>query len=433
MYSFTKELYDLNGNIKFKKLNILGSGGFGDVYLVEDVTSHIKYVAKVPSILSGKSNKELNQIKIKKIYNEYNILERIRKANIKNIVSVYKLIKQPLNQNQKKDLEGIDNIPILILEFVEGITLEDYVLNKPTYLEERKVIKILVELAKTLKEVHRIGIIHRDLKPANILVNEMPNSELKFKIIDFGISSYYDTHTNYKKITTMSGTMSYSAPEQMEQGIISPSSDVFSLGAVGFFLLTKKDPHARAKFDPSEDRPDVSKRLSLIIKKATWPDYRKRFPLMEDFISILVNKNKDQETYGRIIYDGKSFELNKPLIKIGRKIENNSNNNNIEIDIAVQERCSRDHKFISKLHCVIERKRKGLYILKDRSKNGTYFLDNRGIWSEIPKQGLILYNRFWLIALGYSKHPTVYQDRFGNNILNGPYRVIEYRPPQSVT
>ncbi len=103
-------------------------------------------------------------------------------------------------------------------------------------LPQRRVVEVLFACAKALDYAHGLDIIHRDIKPSNILV--MPDGTPK--IIDFGVAVHSLTGT--QTVSGLVGSPSYMAPEQVKEGTATPRSDIYSLGVVGYELLTGKRP-----------------------------------------------------------------------------------------------------------------------------------------------------------------------------------------------
>ncbi|MCA8923344.1 MAG: serine/threonine protein kinase [Planctomycetes bacterium] len=166
--------------------------------------------------------------------------------------------------------------PYLLTEYVGGGNLEALMQRGRPSLEEAR--RLLTELAQGLAAIHAAGIVHRDLKPSNVLLT----AEGKVKIADFGLS-FEPSADSLTGSGAMLGTPAYMAPEALKgERIRAPSADVYSLGLLGYELLTGSLPHEAESFpafahqrmhsrqcDPREKNPEVPRALAEVICHAT--------------------------------------------------------------------------------------------------------------------------------------------------------------------
>jgi serine/threonine-protein kinase len=131
--------------------------------------------------------------------------------------------------------------PFIVLELVEGETLADR-LKREGSLDVAATAAIVRQVAEALDYAHGQGVIHRDVKPANLMVA----SDGTVQLTDFGIARSADDPTTITKPGAVVGTLAYIAPEVIEGGTITPASDIYSLGAVAYEMLTG-DPPFRAE------------------------------------------------------------------------------------------------------------------------------------------------------------------------------------------
>ncbi|MGW1543539.1 Stk1 family PASTA domain-containing Ser/Thr kinase [Streptomyces sp. NPDC002309] len=124
----------------------------------------------------------------------------------------------------------------LAMEYVSGCTLRD-VLRERGALQPRAALDILEPVLAALGAAHRAGFVHRDMKPENVLIGD----DGRVKVADFGLVRSVDTVT--QTTGSVLGTLSYLAPEQIEQGSADPRVDVYACGVVLYEMLTGGKPH----------------------------------------------------------------------------------------------------------------------------------------------------------------------------------------------
>jgi serine/threonine protein kinase len=137
-----------------------------------------------------------------------------------NVVSVY-------------DAGDADGRPFIVMEYVPGTSLAEAGRLAPI-----RVVELGVQACTGLQHAHDAGLVHRDVKPANLLVRE----DGVLKVADFGIARAAES-TRHTQAGTLLGTAAYLAPEQIAGADATPASDVYSLGAVLYELLTGRPPY----------------------------------------------------------------------------------------------------------------------------------------------------------------------------------------------
>lgn len=131
----------------------------------------------------------------------------------------------------------------IVMEFVDGVTLQDYISGSKT-LSCNQIVDVIYQCAKGLDYVHRQGVIHRDIKPGNIMLS----SEGEVKIMDFSIA-HVDVGLG-EPDTDIQGSPMYMPPEQLsEEKRLVFQSDIYSLGAVMYALLARKAPFKASNLD----------------------------------------------------------------------------------------------------------------------------------------------------------------------------------------
>jgi eukaryotic-like serine/threonine-protein kinase len=189
-----------------------------------------------------------------------------------------------------------DGRHFIVFEYVEGRSLKELV-EETGPLPVRRALEIALEVAGALAFAHRAGIVHRDVKPQNVLLN----GDGKAKVTDFGIARSLDVEHGMTKTGTVLGTSNYIAPEQASGDIVSPQTDVYSLGVVLFELLTGKLPFEGENFvqiamkhinesppNVATLRPEVPPRVAAAVERALAKKPGDRFESMETFADELA-------------------------------------------------------------------------------------------------------------------------------------------------
>jgi serine/threonine protein kinase len=168
-----------------------------------------------------------------------------------------------------------DDLNYIVMEFIDGTTLQEYVTGGRT-LNPKQIVDVIYQCAKGLDYVHRQGIIHRDLKPGNIMLS----NDGDVKIMDFSIA-HVDVGFEGAN-TEVQGSPMYMPPEQLsEEKRLVAQSDIYSLGAVMYALLARKTPYKAnslesliykiSNLEPEpiqELNPEVNYSIISIVEKA---------------------------------------------------------------------------------------------------------------------------------------------------------------------
>jgi serine/threonine protein kinase len=413
---------DLEGN-DYEVLSELGRGGMGVVFLVQELEGlRRKFVAKCP--LSGTS------LECKKISNEFRILENIADKNIPSIIRPHKMAEFKT---------GNKSVPIFLMPLAEGLELHRHLQNSGP-LSPEDVSDILLKMAKTMSEIHKLGYIHRDLKPENLFVVDVSGAN-DFTIIDWGIAAVKDDHNTFAVTKTNAWTPFWCPPEQ-ESGTVSIGNDIFSLGAIGYAMIVpydeiKKDAGNQISppYNPAfklGNSPQNS-HLYKVIEKATQPLRSDRFATMDDFAAALEGK-QPPESYPRFVADGKSHPL-LPHIdhwSIGRNALADS-----QADILVNETGGSNSRYISRIQSEVNRTGECSFKLHHRGLNDTRIGiirpgETEISWRNVEKDssGWPIGPMYLSICFGYADTSPGKLDEYGNPLKPGPYKVIEYFPPQ---
>ena len=183
--------------------------------------------------------------------------------NHPNVASVY-------------DVLDVDDLPYIVMEYVEGETLGALIKRGP--LPAEQALSIARQIADALSEAHAHAVIHRDLKPANVMVT----TGRRVKVLDFGIArEQSQAAAEGAKPTQVYGTPEYMAPEQFMGSRGDARSDIYSFGALLFELLTGQPPFNRTDHmsrllagtphnapDPQALNPAIPRALADVVKRA---------------------------------------------------------------------------------------------------------------------------------------------------------------------
>ncbi|MFD1705837.1 Stk1 family PASTA domain-containing Ser/Thr kinase [Siminovitchia sediminis] len=260
---------------RYKIIRMIGGGGMANVYLAHDMILDRDVAVKVLR-LDFADEEEF----IRRFQRE---AQSATSLNHPNIVNIF-------------DVGEEDNIYYIVMEYVDGMTLKQYIHNHYP-ISVQKVIDIVSQITSALEHAHYNHIVHRDIKPQNILIDHEGN----VKITDFGIAMALSA-TSITQTNAVLGSVHYLSPEQARGGMATKKSDIYALGIVMFELLTGRLPfsgesavsialkHLQAETPrPSRWNPDIPQSVENIVLKATAKDPFHRYDSIEEM-------EKDLET-----------------------------------------------------------------------------------------------------------------------------------------
>lgn len=247
---------------QYQLLEKLGEGGMGEVYLAEH------QLLKRPCALKLiNADLEDNSIALARFERE---VQSAATLSHPNTIEIYDYGKAD------------DGTFYYVMEYLPGLSVSDLV-RRGGPLPPGRAVYITRQVCGSLAEAHRLGMVHRDLKPANILVAILGGQCDVAKVLDFGLVKLTDEASAAgPQLTaeyTVSGTPSYMSPEQaIGETNIDGRADLYSLGAILYFMLTGKPPferdspmslmiaHAKEPVrPPSELRPGVPADLEAVV------------------------------------------------------------------------------------------------------------------------------------------------------------------------
>lgn len=265
----------MNSSLPYLKyydlLHLVAEGGTAKVYWGRDIRSGYGVAIK--------------ELKTKYLHNV-----AIRKKFVEVETQLYQYMNHP---NIPKLVEFVDmgattGQLFLVMEYVEGLNMDQYIYEKMGPIPEERALPIFLEILDAVKYIHNQQVLHLDIKPSNIILQ--PNGHIK--LIDLGIASRLKDGWN-----TGFGTLAYMPPEQTDKsGSCGFYTDVFALGVVLFEMLTATQPFRSDYTDASMYRKDLANK----IKYNPTPKLREFYPFVGEGLQEIVEnalKKKPEERY----------------------------------------------------------------------------------------------------------------------------------------
>ncbi len=202
---------------QYRLENKLGSGAMGVVY-----KGHHAMLRR-PTAIKMLNVDTVNESSIQRFEREVQITCQL---NNPSTVAIYDYGRTP---------EGVF---YYAMEFLDGIDLQALV-DRYGPQTEGRVIAILKQICSSLYEAHSLGLVHRDIKPANIMLNRRGGEPDVVKVLDFGLVKALDDEKKARQTGGLAGTPLYMSPESIQTpDLVDARSDLYAVGAVGYFLLT---------------------------------------------------------------------------------------------------------------------------------------------------------------------------------------------------
>ncbi len=257
---------------RYEVLAEIGRGGMGTIFRARDAELDETVALK---FLAGEIGTDLASRFVQEI-------KTARKVNHPNVVRVFTLEKWKERR-------------FIVMEYIDGVALPCWMGRSPAPARGDRV-RLALQLASALDAAHSIGIVHRDIKPENILVA----SGGEAKILDFGIARPENPGHTLTATGAVVGSPLYMSPEQIQALGVDRRTDIYSLGAVLYFLFTGVEPfqgrdiqeilmkHLRVRPPaPHEIDPSLPCPLSDAIMRAMAPDRDRRFQKASDLAAAL--------------------------------------------------------------------------------------------------------------------------------------------------
>ena len=200
---------------RYEVLELVGTGGMANVYRARDLLNGSMVAVKIL-----KEEYLSNEEFCRRFRNESRAISQL---NHKNIIKVF-------------DVSSSVNMQYMVMEYIDGITLKDYI-EQQGVVEWKEAVHFITQILRALQHAHDNGVIHRDIKPQNIMLLETG----EIKVTDFGIARFArsETHTTTDKAI---GSVHYIAPEQARGAPTDERADLYSVGVMLYEMLTGRLP-----------------------------------------------------------------------------------------------------------------------------------------------------------------------------------------------
>ena len=270
---------------RYELTELVGEGGMADVYRAVDVLDNRVVAVKI----------------LKQEYSESEEFQRrfrdeskaIAMMSHPNIVKIY-------------DMGFSDKMQYIVMEYIDGITLKDYI-DSEHVLNWKDAVHFVIQILRALQHAHSRGIVHRDIKPQNIMLL----TDGTIKVMDFGIAKFAREESRTATDQAI-GTVHYISPEQARGDVTDAKSDLYSVGVMFYEMLTGRKPFdtdnpvsiavmhmQNVAVRPRDINPNIPSGLEEIIMHAMEKDSAKRYQTAADMIrDIEAFKANNQIIFG---------------------------------------------------------------------------------------------------------------------------------------
>lgn len=250
---------------------LIGIGGMANVYKATDLLEHTAVAVKILKDEFAESDEFLRRFK--------NESKAISLLSHPNIVKVF-------------DVSFSEKVNYIVMEYIDGITLKEYIQQK-NILPWKDAVHFITQILRALQHAHDRGIVHRDIKPQNIML--LPDGSLK--VMDFGIARF--ARSENRTITDRAiGSVHYISPEQARGDETDAKADLYSAGVILFEMLTGQLPFeadtavsvaikqiSDLPVSPRQLNPDIPEGLEEITLKAMQKDVDRRYQSASEMLS----------------------------------------------------------------------------------------------------------------------------------------------------
>ncbi len=274
---------------RYELLELIGVGGMADIYKAKDITEDRIVAVKILKNEFAGSEDFLRRFR--------NESKAIALLSHPNIVKIY-------------DVGFTDKIQFIVMEYIDGITLTEYI-ERQGVLKWRDAVHFTLQILKALQHAHDRGIVHRDIKSQNVMLM----SDGTIKVMDFGIARF-NRETDKTISEKAIGSVHYISPEQARGDITDEKSDIYSVGVMLYEMLTGQKPfdgdnpvsialmHMQSQPKrPTEINSSIPEGLEEIVIKAMQKEPSKRYQTAGEMIKDIEEFKKNPS----IVFEYKYF------------------------------------------------------------------------------------------------------------------------------
>jgi tetratricopeptide (TPR) repeat protein len=248
---------------RYRVIRSIGRGSMGSVYLAERIDGEIENTVAIKVLRADIHRAGWRE----RFLRERQLLASLQHPSIVHLMDAG---------------HTDDGRPFLVMEHIDGVPIDVYA----SCIDIKERLKLFISVCEGVSYAHRQLIVHRDLKPSNILVDAGGRP----KLLDFGIAKLLDETGEVTQIAEQLLTPDYASPEQLLGEAQSTATDVYSLGAVLYRLLTGATPRAKARetgsaefIPPSRLNPQSPADLDFVMGKALRAEPVQRYGSVEEF------------------------------------------------------------------------------------------------------------------------------------------------------
>lgn len=282
----------------YRLIRLLGSGGMGSVYLAERSDGELQQKVAIKLLHGGADRASWRE----RFLRERQLLAYLNHPSVARVLDAGRT--------------G-DGRPYLAMEYVDGVLIDQYAAGRGF----REQLALFLRVCEGVAHAHRHLIIHRDLKPSNILVDASGQP----KLLDFGIAKLLDDTVDRTQTVERLLTPNYASPEQMRGAIQTTATDIYSLGAILYKLVTGRSPHESEDGAPNPIaviagpqeiqpakrwNPDLPTDIDCILQQALRKEPEERYASVEAFaedVRAFLDSRPVQARSGNAWYRTRKF------------------------------------------------------------------------------------------------------------------------------